>query len=54
MRKIMVERLKPYSDSIRYDGLGSVIAEQRTKGPRIMLDAHMDEVGGIIRRITGA
>ena len=52
VRKIMVARLKPYSDSIRYDGLGSVIAQQGTKGPRIMLDAHMDEVGGIIRRIT--
>jgi putative aminopeptidase FrvX len=48
----MVERLKPYADSIHYDGLGSVIAQQGTKGPRIMLDAHMDEVGGIIRRVT--
>ena len=52
VRKIMVARLRPYSDSISYDGLGSVIAQQGTKGPRIMLDAHMDEVGGIIRRIT--
>ena len=52
VRKIMVERLKPYADSIHYDGLGSVIAQQGTKGPRIMLDAHMDEVGGIIRRVT--
>jgi putative aminopeptidase FrvX len=52
VRKIMVEHLKPYADSIHYDGLGSVIAQQGTKGPRIMLDAHMDEVGGIIRRVT--
>lgn len=52
VRKIMLERMKPYADTIRYDGLGSVIAQQGTKGPRIMLDAHMDEVGGIIRRVT--
>jgi hypothetical protein len=49
-RKIMVDRVKPYARSIRYDGLGLVIAQQGTEGPRIMLDAHMDELGGIIRR----
>jgi putative aminopeptidase FrvX len=52
VRKIMVDRMKPYADSIRYDGLGSVIAQQGSSGPRIMLDAHMDELGGIIRRVT--
>jgi putative aminopeptidase FrvX len=52
VRKIMVERMKPYASSIRYDGLGSVIAQQGNVGPRIMLDAHMDELGGIIRRVT--
>lgn len=52
VRKIMVERMKPLSDKISYDGLGSVIAVQGTSGPRIMVDAHMDELGGIIRRVT--
>lgn len=52
VRKIMVVRMKPYAASIRYDGLGSVIAQQGTQGPRIMLDAHMDELGGMIRRVT--
>jgi putative aminopeptidase FrvX len=50
--KIMVRDLKPYVSRITYDGLGSVIAEQGTSGPRIMLDAHMDELGGLIRRVT--
>jgi putative aminopeptidase FrvX len=50
--KIMVARMKPYADKITYDGLGSVIAVQGNSGPRIMLDAHMDELGGLIRRIT--
>jgi putative aminopeptidase FrvX len=52
VRKIMVERMKPLSEKISYDGLGSVIAVQGTSGPRIMVDAHMDELGGIIRRVT--
>lgn len=52
VRKIMVEQMKPYADRISYDGLGSVIAVQGTSGPRIMVDAHMDELGGMIRRIT--
>jgi putative aminopeptidase FrvX len=51
VRKIMVEHMKPYADKISYDGLGSVIAQQGTSGPRIMVDAHMDELGGMIRRV---
>jgi len=52
VRAIMVRELKPYATQITYDGLGSVIAQQGSSGPRIMLDAHMDELGGIVRRIT--
>ncbi|HJT53000.1 MAG TPA: M42 family metallopeptidase [Candidatus Angelobacter sp.] len=52
VRKIMFERMKPLSGKISYDGLGSVIAVQGNAGPRIMVDAHMDELGGVIRRVT--
>ena len=52
VRKIMVSEMKPFADRINYDGLGSVIAQQGANGPRIMVDAHMDELGGMIRRIT--
>jgi putative aminopeptidase FrvX len=51
VRKLMTERMKPLADNIKYDGLGSVIAQQGSSGPRIMLDAHMDELGGMVRRI---
>jgi len=45
--------MKPLAtEPIRYDGLGSVIAQQGKTGPRIMIDAHMDELGGMVRRIT--
>lgn len=52
VRRIMVDAMKPYASSIRFDGLGSIIAAQGTGGPRIMVDAHMDELGGVIRRVT--
>lgn len=52
VRAIMVRELKPAAQSIRYDGLGSVIAQHGSSGPRVMLDAHMDELGGAVRRVT--
>ena len=52
VRKIMVERMRPLADTITYDGSGSVIATQGKSGPRIMIAAHMDELGGMVRRTT--
>jgi len=52
VRAIMVERMTPLAEQLSYDGLGSVIAAQGKNGPRIMIDAHMDEVGAMVRRIT--
>ena len=52
VRRIMVPELRAVTDDLRYDGLGSVIARQGSTGPRIMLDAHMDELGGMVRRTT--
>jgi putative aminopeptidase FrvX len=52
IRKIMVQRMTPLADHLSYDGLGSIIATQGSSGPRVMIDAHMDELGGLVRRIT--
>jgi len=52
IRKVMVEYIKPLSSSLRYDGMGSIIAAHGSSGPRVMIDAHMDELGGMIRRVT--
>ncbi len=52
VRSIMVAEMKPVATvPIRYDGMGSVIAQVGSTGPRIMIDAHMDELGGMVRRI---
>ncbi|HVN17184.1 MAG TPA: hypothetical protein VMU05_00375, partial [Dongiaceae bacterium] len=51
VRKLMAEQMRPFADTISYDGLGSVIAAQGHSGPRIMIDAHMDELGGMVRHV---
>ena len=53
VRSLMVTGMKPFASApLRYDGMGSVIAQLGTAGPRIMVDAHMDELGGMVRRIA--
>src|SRR5215213_9813999 len=52
IRKVMVDHMKPLSTTLTFDGLGSIIATHGTTGPRVMVDAHMDELGGMIRRVT--
>ena len=52
VRAVVVREMKPLADALTYDGLGSVIARQGASGPRVMLDAHMDELGGLVRRVT--
>jgi putative aminopeptidase FrvX len=52
IRKVMVDLMKPLAASLTFDGLGSIIATQGSDGPRVMVDAHMDELGGMIRRVT--
>ena len=52
VRAIMVQEMKGAATApLRYDGMGSVIAQVGSAGPRIMVDAHMDELGGMVRRI---
>jgi putative aminopeptidase FrvX len=53
VRAIMVHAMRPAATApIEYDGMGSVIAQVGSSGPRIMIDAHMDELGGMVRRIA--
>ncbi len=51
VRKIVLEEVKPYADEVKVDALGSVLATKRGAARnrlRVMLDAHMDEVGFMI------
>ncbi len=53
VRKIVLEEIKPYADEVKVDALGNVLATKQGrarsgKRMRVMLDAHMDEVGFMI------
>ena len=53
VRKIVLEEVKPYADEVKVDALGNVLVTKfgrarRERRMRVMLDAHMDEVGFMI------
>jgi putative aminopeptidase FrvX len=54
VRKLMVKLMKPYVDEIVVDKLENVIAIRRGKesSPKVMLAAHMDEVGLMVKTIS--
>ena len=48
VRKIILDELKPAASDVRVDALGNVLITRKRRAgrrPRVMLDAHMDEVG---------
>ena len=54
VRDLMAEMLKPYADQIQIDRMENVIATKKGKprGLKIMLAAHMDEVGLMVKTIN--
>lgn len=55
VRKLVLETFTPRADEVRVDAMGSVIALKRGVGAeprrRVMLAAHMDEIGLIVSRL---
>lgn len=51
IKAILEEELRPYADEIRTDKMGNLIAVKNGKGPSIMLAAHMDEIGLMVKYI---
>jgi putative aminopeptidase FrvX len=54
VREVMRTYITPYADDIDYDGLGSLIARKTggANGPRVLIAAHLDEVGFMVTSIT--
>lgn len=51
VRNIVLKEIKPYADEIKVDTMGNVLAIKRGQGEkrvRVMVDAHMDEIGFFI------
>ena len=51
----IADMFRPYCDDVRIDALGSVIAVRKCgkeNPPKVMLEAHMDEIGLVVKKIT--
>jgi len=51
IRNVLKEKIEPFMDEVRTDVLGNLIATTGTGDLKLMLDAHMDEIGFIIQHI---
>lgn len=52
--RLVVEQITPYVDTVVIDALGNVIARREGDGPTLMLEAHLDEVGFMVREIESS
>ncbi len=51
VRDILKEELEKYCDSVEIDKLGNLIARKKGEGKKVMITAHMDEIGLMIKHI---
>ena len=55
VREIIINEIKPFADEIKTDNLGNIIVFKKGKNrakTKLMLSAHMDEVGFMVTDIT--
>jgi len=51
VRNILEEEIKDYVDEIKTDKLGNLIATKNGEGPSVMIAAHMDEIGFMVKYV---
>jgi putative aminopeptidase FrvX len=51
VREIIKKEVKPYVDQVKVDSFGNLIATKKGKSPSVMLAAHMDEIGLMVKYI---
>ncbi len=52
VRTAIEKELKPYVDEMYVDKLGNLITHKRGEGQKVMVAAHMDEIGLMVKDIT--
>jgi len=51
VRELIASRIRDLVDELFVDSMGNLIATKHGAGPKIMLDAHMDEVGIVVKHV---
>ena len=49
--ELLVAELRPLMDDVTIDGMGNVVSVRHGEGPAIMLAAHMDEIGLMVKYV---
>ena len=52
IREVIKKEIEPYCDEIYTDNMGNLIARKKGNGKKIMLCAHMDEIGFFVTSIS--
>ncbi len=52
VRSYLMKKIKPYCKDMKVDKFGNLIVHKKGKGSCVMLVAHMDEVGLMVRKIN--
>ncbi len=48
IREFIIKEIKDYVDEIKVDTLGNLIAHKKGNGKKIMISAHMDQIGMMV------
>ena len=51
VRKMILKEIRPFVDKTTVDNFGNLVAVQNGKGPRILVFAHMDEIGLMVKDV---
>jgi endoglucanase len=51
VQKIVMDEIRPYVDEVSVDNLGNVIAIKKGERPSIMIAAHADEIGLMVKQV---
>lgn len=51
VQKIVMEEIRPYVDEVKEDSLGNLTATKKGERPAIMIAAHADEIGLMVKQI---
>ncbi len=51
VQQIVREEIVPYVDEVRVDSLGNLIAVRKGERPSIMIEAHADEIGLMVKQV---